>query len=581
MDKVREIFHKLNIIYSGKQKLKFFILFVLLVTSSFLELMGIALVLPFIGVVISPEKLTSGGKLSYMYNFFNMGSPTKFLIFLAFVLIAVYILKNVYMMFVYYCQYRILYNAQKDISFQLMKFYLTQPYSYHLNLNSSVTIRIITGDTVNCSNFVTNLAFLLSETITFLFIVVFLFFVNKIITLILTVLFLIIFFGIYKNLKPKLKSYAEKNQKHSAGMIKWVQQAMGAIKDIKILQKEQFFVDNYYESATNLVYAQRNFNLLQQFPRLFIESIVVSVILAVIVFLLFLDMQATTIITQMAVFAMAAIRLMPSLNRMQISLNSMMFFMPAINAVYENLKNTRGKDYNEYDEEKAIDLINDICVNNISFKYPKTDNYIFKNVSFKIKNGTSTGFVGPTGAGKTTIVDVILGLLNPTDGTITVGDVDIHKNKKNWFKNIGYVPQMIYLTNDTIRNNIVFYDDKNEDEELLNKVIEQAQLKEFIDSLPKGLDTMVGERGIRLSGGQRQRIGIARALYSKPSLLVLDEATSALDNSTEKYVMDAIENLYGKITMVIIAHRLTTIEKCDAVYELKKGVLRKVEKEIK
>ncbi|MBQ3834419.1 MAG: ATP-binding cassette domain-containing protein, partial [Elusimicrobia bacterium] len=195
---------------------------------------------------------------------------------------------------------------------------------------------------------------------------------------------------------------------------------------------------------------------------------------------------------------------------------------------------------------------------------------------FKIKNGTSIGFIGPTGAGKTTIVDVILGLLNPTSGTITVEGIDIHKNKKSWFSRIGYVPQMIYLTNDTIRNNILFYDDRNEDKEQLEKVIEQAQLKDFIDELPKGLDTVVGERGVRLSGGQRQRIGIARALYNKPELLVLDEATSALDNKTEKYVMEAIENLYGKITMIIIAHRLSTIEKCDVVYELKNTELKEV-----
>ena len=572
-----DILHKLNVIYNRRQKIKFAVLFFLILVAGFLELIGITLIFPFINIVINPGIITAGGKVSAVYNFLNIQSQTNFLIFLAFVLIAVYILKNIYMLFVYYCQYRFLFNAQKDISFQLMKFYLTQPYSYHLGINSSVMIRVVTGDTVNCSNFVTNLTFLLTESIVFLFVIVFLFFMNKTVTLILFVLFMGIFWGIFKNLKPKLKIYSEKNQKHQSGMIKWVQQAIGAIKDIKILQKEYFFVDNYYESASQLVSAQKNFNLITQMPRLLIETIIVVGILAVVIFLLYRDMHATEIIAQMAVFAMAAVRLMPSLNRMQSSLNTMMFFMPSVNSVYNDLKNTRGRDFTEYDEGKNINIKKEISVNNISFKYPKTEKYIFKDVSFKIENGTFTGFIGPTGAGKTTIVDVILGLLNPTEGTITVEGIDIHKNKKSWFSRIGYVPQMIYLTNDTIRNNILFYDDRNEDKELLEKVVEQAQLKDFIDELPDGLDTIVGERGVRLSGGQRQRIGIARALYNKPELLVLDEATSALDNKTEKYVMEAIENLYGKITMIIIAHRLTTIEKCDTVYELKNGILTKVD----
>lgn len=578
MKKVKEILHKLNVIYNRRQKIKMSILAVLILFSSFLELVGISLIFPFIGIVISPEKITSGQKLSAIYKFFGMHSTTDFLIFLAVLLIVVYLAKNVYMLFVYYCQYRILYNAQKDISHQLMSFYLTQPYSYHLGVNSSVMIRIVTGDTGNCSTFVTNLTFLFTEFSVFLFVSILLFFINKIVTIVLVIMFVVIFLGIFKNLKAKLKKYSEINIKHQSGMIKWVQQAIGAIKDIKILQKEKFFVDNYYDSATKLVSAQRNFNILQQLPRLLIETIVVVSILAVIVILLVKGINSTTIVAQMAVFAMAAVRLMPSLNRMQIAVNTMMFLMPSVNAVYDDLKNTRGKDFREYDAGKTVDFKRDISINSISFKYPKTEKYIFKDVSFNIKNGTSVGFIGPTGAGKTTIVDVILGLLNPTDGTITVDGVDIHKNKKSWFANIGYVPQMIYLTNDTIRNNIIFYDEKNEDKEQLERVIEQAQLKEFIDELPKGLDTEVGERGMRLSGGQRQRIGIARALYNKPSLLVLDEATSALDNNTEKYVMEAIENLYGKITMLIIAHRLTTIEKCDVVYELKGGVLNKVEK---
>ena len=439
-------------------------------------------------------------------------------------------------------------------------------------------VRIVTQDASNCSSFLTNIFFILTEFIVVVLVIGFLFYINKIVTTVLVVLFLLLFVAIFKGLKPKIKVFAKNNQKYHAGMIKWIQQSLGAIKDIKILQKEQFFINKYYDSSVKYTSAQKHFRFFEQFPRLLIETFVVSVILSVIIFLLYKGIDASTIIVQMAVFAMAAFRLMPSMNRIQMALSAAMYYTPSLNVVYRDLKNLKVSGFlnSNLEGDKVLDMEKDICVNNISYKYPNTEKYIFKNVSFNIRKGRSIGFVGPTGAGKTTIVDVILGLLNPTEGSITIDGIDVHKNKTSWFSKIGYVPQFIYLTDDTIKNNILFYDDENVDEKKLATVIEQAQLKEFIDSLPNGLETIVGERGIRLSGGQRQRIGIARALYKKPEILVLDEATSALDNDTEKAVMQAIEHLYGKITMLVIAHRLTTIEKCDEIYEIKNSIFSKV-----
>ena len=576
MKTIIDVLRKIKTIYNKRQRLKFSFLFVLIVISGFLELIGISLVLPFINIVINPEIILTNKYLNFIYNFLHVTNTTNFLIFLTFVLIATYIFKNSYMLVVYYFQYKILYNAQKDVSLQLIKFYVNQPYSYHLNINTSEMVRIVTRDTIACSEFLSNAFSMLTEFIVLLFIISFLFYINKIVTVVLVILFIFLFITIFKKLKPQLKIFAKNNQKYHAGMIKWIQQSLGAIKDIKILQKESFFVDKYYDSSVRYTSAQKHFRFLEQIPRLLIEVFVVSVILLVIAYLLYKGIDASTILIQMAVFAMAAFRLMPSMNRMQVTLNTLIFLMPSINVVCRDLKNTRVPQYLPQDENKELHVEKDICINNIAYKYPNTDKYIFKNVSFNIKRGKSIGFVGPTGAGKTTIVDVILGLLDPTEGSITVDNVNIHKNKNSWFSKIGYVPQFIYLTDDTIRNNILFYDDRNVDEEKLKLVIEQAQLKEFIESIPKGLDTVVGERGIRLSGGQRQRIGIARALYKIPEILVLDEATSALDNETEKAVMQAIENLYGKITMLVIAHRLTTIEKCDEIYEIRNSRLSKV-----
>ena len=576
MKKIIEILNKIRVIYNKKQQIQFSFLFILIVISAFLELFGISLILPFINVVIHPTIITTNKHLLYIYKFLNIGNSTSFLIFLAFVLMVAYIFKNLYMLAVYYFQYKILYDAQKDISLQLIKFYISQPYAYHLNINTSEMVRIVTQDTTNCSIFLTNLFLIATEFIVLLFIISFLFFINKIVTITLVLLFLIIFFGIFKKLKPKIQIFSKYNQQYLSGMIKWIQQALGAIKDIKILQKEQFFINKYYDSSIKFISARKHINFFEQIPRLLIESLVVSIILLVIIFLLFKGIDASTILVQMAVFAMAVFRLMPSMNRLQVALNILMFYVPSINVVYRDLQNTKLLKYTEIEENKNINFDKNIKVNNVSFKYQNTKNYIFKNISFEIKKGSSIGFVGPTGVGKTTIIDIILGLLNPTEGNITVDEVDIHKNKKSWFSKIGYVPQFIYLTDDTIKNNILFYDDKNIDKERLKIVIDQSQLKDFIDSLPNGLDTIVGERGIKLSGGQRQRIGIARALYKRPEILVLDEATSALDNETEKAVIQAIEYLYGKLTMLIIAHRLTTIEKCDIVYELKKSKLTKL-----
>ena len=576
MKAIADVFNKIRTIYSKKQQLKFCFVFVLIVIAGFLELVGISLILPFINVVMNPEIIMTNKYLYFVYSLFHINDTTNFLIFLAFILISVYIFKNLYMLIVYFFQYKILYNAQKDISLQLIKFYVNQPYVYHLNINTSEMVRIVTNDTNNCSIFLTNLFFLLTELNVVLLVISFLFYINKTVTIVLIVLFVLIFLVIFKILKPKLKMFAKSNQKNHGMMIKWIQQSLGAIKDIKILQKESFFVDRYYDSSIKYSSAQKHYHFFEQVPRLLIESFVVSVILLVIIFLLYRGIDASTMIVQMAVFAMAAFRLMPSMNRLQVAVSALIYLAPSLNIVYRDLKNTRVVGYLDHDENKKLSSEKDIVISNISYKYPNTEKYIFKDISFSIQKGKSIGFEGPTGAGKTTLIDVVLGLLDPTEGTITIDGINIHKNKKSWFSKVGYVPQFIYLTDDTIRNNILFYDDENVDEEKLNSVVEQAQLKEFIDSLPEGLDTIVGERGIRLSGGQKQRIGIARALYKKPEILVLDEATSALDNETEKSVMQAIEHLYGKITMLVIAHRLTTIEKCDEIYKIDKEKIIKI-----
>lgn len=566
-----DIFKKLNSLFNTKQKIKFSILFFCICISSLLELIGVSLVLPLIGIVMDPSVIEKSRILKYVYDFLNIGSTINFLILISFSLVGVYVLKNMYMTVLYYFQYRMVFNAQKQMSLKLMTFYLKQPYAYHLSTNTAEIIRTVTGDVSYCFLFLIHLFSFIAEVSVVLFLISFLFFVNKAITLSLIFLFLLSFLFLFKKMKMKMAKVGKDNQLYAGLMIKWINQAFGAIKDIKTLAKEQFFLDEYYKNSIKYTSAQKYFNFLQQLPRIFIETLVISVVLLMIIYFLFKGTNIASIFTQISVFAMASFRIMPSVSRIQMSMNAMIFYKPSVNILYKDLQRTESGESVEKDENKEINIKEGIQAVNISYRYPNTDKLIFENAEFEIKYGQSVAFVGKTGAGKTTIADIILGLLKPVTGTVMAGNVDIYKNKKNWSKKIGYVPQFIYLTDDTIRNNIVFYDNANTDEKRLELAIEKAQLKEFISSLPAGGDTIVGERGIRLSGGQRQRIGIARALYNEPEILVLDEATSSLDTDTEKAVMDAIENLYGKITMIIIAHRLTTIEKCDVIYKVENG----------
>ena len=571
-----ETIKKVYILLSKRQKTKFLLLLAGIFIASLFELAGVSLVLPLISVVMEPSLLQTNKYLKFAYDLFNLHSTQSFLIIMSAILIVAYVFKNFYILLLNYIQYKWVFNEYKDMTLRIFSTYLKQPYAYHITVNTASITRTIISDTLNFFMFILNFFNAVTEFLIIIMLMIFLFFINKYITLALVVLIFFCFFSLLKKLKKKLTQAAQSNQKYAGQMIKWLNQATGSIKDLKVRCMEDLFVKQYHENAIKYVSAQKYFNFLQQAPKSIIETFVVVTVLVMIIIFLLQGNSAAAIFTQVAVFAMAAFRMMPSMNRIQIAVNGMFFHKISVDLIYKYLKEIDPKELIYDDEHKDLDLKKGISVNKISYKYPNTKNFVFKDISFKINQGDSVAFVGQTGSGKTTIIDVILGLLSPTEGEILIGDACLHKNKNSWATKAGYVPQFIYLTDDSIKNNIVFYDDKDVDMDRLNIAIEQAQLKDFISTLPEGIDTVIGERGIRLSGGQRQRIGIARALYNKPEVLILDEATSSLDNETEKAVMEAIEHLYGKITMIIVAHRLTTIEKCNVIYKLKNQKIEKI-----
>ena len=366
---------------------------------------------------------------------------------------------------------------------------------------------------------------------------------------------------------------------------KWLLQSFSGIKDIKVMNREEFFLKNYDETYHKFSIIQRQQSMLTFLSRPIMETVCIcGLLITVIIKLTIQAADVKSFIPTLSVFAVAAFRMLPSFNRISGYISMIMFVKPSVEVLYNDLQDIeklkKSDTVNEINSLK-LSLKDSIQIENVSFHYPESEKWILENVSVNIKANTSVAIIGASGSGKTTFVDIILGILEPQKGKISVDGKDINKNIDSWHKSIGYIPQSIYLIDDTIEANIAFGIAKKDiDDDLIQQVIKEAQLDTFIKELSEGIYTVVGDRGVRLSGGQRQRIGIARALYLQPEILILDEATSALDNDTEKEVMEAIDNLHGVRTMIIIAHRLSTIKNCDVIYEVSNGNITKKDMEI-
>ena len=566
-------------IFNRKQKAGLLLLLIAIIVGTFLELAGVTAIMPFIDVVMNPETIDRKWYLKIPYESLNFQNTTVFIIFVAVVLIAVYILKNVYLCFMYYAQYRFTYDNRRKVATRMLNAYLKQPYSYHRIHPSSELMRNISTDMERMFDCVLSILQLFTEGCVCVVLVVYLFIMDKSITIgvgAILSLFLLVF---YRGFKKYLNHVGNENRKYAARITQWLQQSFGGIKEAKILEREDYFLNqfdyNYKKSASY----DRKYRFLQVAPRPIMEMVFVAAILAVIIVKLLNGTQSAYFVSTLSVFAIAAFRLMPSMNRITNYMSVLMFTKGSVEKVYHDLQEVERLEKNKPVEtaDVSLELKKEIQIRNLSFRYPDASENVLENISFTIPKNRSIAFIGPSGAGKTTLADIILGVLEPTAGQICVDGIDIQNCMSAWHKNIGYIPQSIYLMDASIRENVAFgIPEEQIDETCLRRALEEAQLKEFVDSLPEGLDTVIGESGVRLSGGQRQRIGIARALYNDPDVLVLDEATSALDNETEKAVMDAIDRLAGNKTLIIIAHRLTTITNCDVIYEVKDRQIKRV-----
>lgn len=568
---------KLNYIFSTKDKIKIVLLTIMILIGSILELLAISLFSPFIDGIMDQNIMLESTIMSYLYRLFSFEKYEYFLALLAGSIIAIYIIKNVYIIIEKNTIYRFAYRIQRTISTKLLKSYMKEPYTFHLNKNIAVLQRSMQEDTDQFAKAILHFMEMAAEACVCIVLGIYLFIVSKSITVVIAGL-LLVCLGIFSYINKKYsRKWGEQGQEYKAKIYQWMNQSLSGIKDIKILDRSETFINNYDNYMRKYVRVLRLNRLIGIMPKYIIEMVCMTGLLsAVLVKMFFGQKELSEFVPQLAIFAVAAFRLLPSVGRINEHLSAVIFATPSIDLIYHDLKEIEDLHVEEMAKDENWHFKEEIEVKRVTYAYPEGEGNVIENACFHIRKGETVAFVGTSGAGKSTMVDILLGLLPPQQGKILVDGMDVYKNLRTWQKEIGYIPQTIYLSDDSIRNNVAFGIEEEEiDEQAVIVALKQAQLYDFVDTLPEGLDTCVGDRGIRLSGGQRQRIGIARALYHNPEILVLDEATSALDNDTEAAVMEAIDSLKGQKTIIIIAHRLTTIKNADTIYEVRDGEVEK------
>ena len=577
---MKKIYNKLMVLLDKKQKKKMIFLIFMMLIGAVLETLGVSAIYPVMLVVVEENAIEKHAYLQYICRIFSIDNTRDLTILVMIALIAIFAIKNIFLFFQQKAQLKFVYTNQFATSRRMMINFMQRPYEYYLNADTSVIQRSITSDVNNMYGLILALLQLISELIVFVFLVTASFVSDVWMTITVTVLIVIVLIVIKCILKPIMKKAGEENQDYYSGLYKWIDQSVMGIKEIKIAARENYFINEYSKCGAGYVSAVQRYNLYNATPRLLIETVAIAGMILYMMWQILGGTLVEEIMPQLTLLAMVAMRLIPCANRINNHLTSIAYFEPFFMGVSDNLQEEirdESIDYNAETYLKKVDVAKlpvkeKIELKNITYKYPNTNVLIFDNAGMEIPVGKSVGIVGTSGAGKTTVVDILLGLLRLQGGEILADGVEVREHYQEWLKNIGYIPQTIFMIDSSIRKNVAFgYADEDIDDDKVWEALREAQLDEFVKGLPEGLDTSIGERGIRISGGQRQRIGIARALFEDPEVLVLDEATSALDNDTEAAIMDSINRLQGRKTLIIIAHRLQTIEKCDMVYRVEGG----------
>jgi ABC-type multidrug transport system fused ATPase/permease subunit len=572
MKKVKLILSLLN----RREKRQLIFVLIAMLIMGFVELVGVGSISPFISIVSNPEVIHTNKYLSSAYTYLNFSSAKNFIIFFGVVIIIVLALCNVCLAGVSALIYFYSGKRYHSISMRLLEKYLRQPYVYYLNVNTSDLTKKIHSDVNTFVNriLITFLQ-LISSVVIAVFIIALLIVASPILAVFTSVLFSLVYVVIFTSVRKFLAKKGSERVVYNSLKYKYINEIFGGIKDIKILGKEGVFLKLFSMPSKKYAMSEAVSELFSEIPKYLLETIAFGSILGIIIFMVIGGTTINEFLPVLTVYAVGAYRLLPVLQKIFRSVASMKYHFPVVKILYKDLHELSDGEILTYEDIPRMEFCKNICLRNITFQYPNVSRNVINSQILVVAANTSIALVGATGCGKTTFVDIILGLLLPAEGKILVDNIEVNdENRKNWQRNIGYVPQLIYLTDDSIKNNIAFgIAPEKIDDDAVIKAAKLANIHDFIiNELEDGYSTVVGERGVRLSGGQRQRIGIARAVYHDPSVLILDEATSALDGLTENAIMDAIKNLSHKKTIIMIAHRLTTVKHCDIIYMMDKGV---------
>lgn len=571
MDSVIGLLKKTLYIFSGHKRKTLVFLILSFVVAAIFEMLGVGLIMPFIAILDKPALLNENTTLKFFFENSGAQDYKGFFIISSILLVIFYIIKNILLGFLTYWQSAFLSKAEGDVASNLLKSYIYMPYKKYLTHNNAELVNNVTIESsMLFAGFIKPLFFIISDLLIVFCIILLLMLVAPIATITAISSTLITAYLFYFLTRKKLKSLGDSRHYHREKMVQWVNQAFGSIKEITILGRRKFFENSFRTHIDETIKIQTFYETVTQLPRLLIETTGVAVVIAVTVVLVSTE---DNFLPKLSLFAMAAFRLMPAMQRITTCITKVKYYSKTLDSIYKTLNTNNTEETSDSTQLKFNDIIK---FNNVSFSYGENTGNVLSEINLDIKKGESVGIIGKSGAGKSTLIDILLGLLKPNSGSVTVDNINIEENLKSWRSKISYMPQSVYLTDDTIKNNVALGVQSDEiDENLVWECLKKANIYDVIEKMPERLESRVGDRGLWLSGGQRQRIGIARALYNKPEILVLDEATTGLDPETEQMICETFIKLSDEITIIAISHQAALTNIAHTVYKLADGVLSK------
>lgn len=582
---VKDGIRKIRFVFNRKQKLYGVLLIVLSLFGAVFETVGVGIVMPIVQVMVDTEKFMHNRWIVKVNSFLHISDVTHMICFLLLVVIIIFILKNLFFMLLSWIRVKYSCKIQRELSYSMMKNVMHRPYLYFTQTNTAEIIRDVSTDTINTSELIYQLLRMLADVFIIVLIGIYILITDWIMASGVAIMAFFCLCFIYFFFQPLMRKAGEDYNTYSARGIQYLMQSIQGIKEVIVLNRQQYFLEKYHDTIIISQRGKVQQTIGLEYPAYIIEASCITGLLTTVCIRVFIGGDSvTSLIPVLSAFAIGAFRILPSLGRISAAMNGVIFYTPSLNHVYSNYKiaddqNQRQRMLQSKNDTK-IRLVTDIKIQEVVWRYNDNQSNILDQINITIEKGQSIAFIGQSGAGKTTLADIVLGLLNPIQGSVLIDNYDVSSGEYDLSGLIGYVPQTSYLIDDSVRSNVAFGIDESEiDDDKVWYALEQAQLKEFISRMPEGINTTVGDRGVRFSGGQRQRVAIARALYNDPDILIFDEATAALDNETETAIMESVDALKGHKTIIIIAHRLTTVKNCDAIYEIKEGkaYLRKYE----